>query len=265
MNKKLIFLTAAAVLSAVFFLPLFGCAKPTSPQSDLPPSQNENVFLPEPQKDPGECLAQTFFIGDSNTAHLAHPGYTAISGLISPEHIWTGSANTLMLDINMSVSDPETKKSKAITDMAKEKKPEFLVITLGYNGFSSPVSDPARKASLDRLFLAAYDALISDILRGSPNTRIIVQSIFPVTHGTEISDPNSVNLRIDELNSVLKNLAKSRGVKYLDTQSVLRDPDTNCLRDEYSKCGNFYHVDGYHLSDTGLLAVLNYIKENAYK
>ena len=80
-----------------------------------------------------------------------------------------------------------------------------------------------------------------------------------------MSDPDATNRRIDELNVMLKSLSSECGVRYIDTNSALKDPATNCLRDEYSKSGAFYHADGYHLSDTGLLAVLNYIKENAYE
>ncbi len=253
-------MTAAAVLPAVFFCLFSGCAKKEEP---LPPPTESTETAP-PNRSPQQCLDATYFLGDSNTSHLAHKDYSAICGIVEKERIWSGKGNTLMLDIGISVEDPITKEIKPLKKIAEETKPEFLVVTLGYNGFSSPTVSKERKESLDRLFKKAYEKLIDDIVDASPNTVILIQSIFPVTKGSEIKDPASVNARIDELNVFLKNIAKNRGISYLDTQSVLKDPATNCLKNEYSSSGSFYHTDGYHLSDVGLLAVLNYIKENAY-
>jgi len=246
----LIITTAAALLSAVF---IFSCSpkSPDTAEQEIP-------------KDPEICFDNTFFLGDSNTAHLSHGGYRAIEGMIEKSRVWSGRGSTLTLDVSISVEDPESGEIKSISQIAEEKKPEFLIINLGYNGFSTPPK-PDQKTSLDKLFSKAYKKLIGDIKAASPETVIIIQSIYPVKSGRAIPDPESVNTRIDELNGFLRSLAAEEGLKYIDTASVLKDPATNCLKEEYSSGGSFYHADGYHLSDVGLLAVLNYIKENAYK
>ena len=255
--KRYLFMTAAAVLSAVIFL---ASCKEAPPRSESP--NVTNAPYPTVTVDPEECFKETCFLGDSNTAHLCHSGYTAIQGLVREDQVWTGGGNTLMLDLGMSVIDPVRKCTVKVSELAKKERPAHLIITLGYNGYSSFAS--LRKESVDRLFCRAYDVLIKDIKTASPKTDIIVQSLFPVTYGTQISDPEGLNLRIRELNGFLRNIANENGVKYLDTHSVLCDAD-GYLRAEYTSAGAFYHSDGYHLSDTGLLAVIEYIKENAYK
>ena len=252
--KKTVLIAAAALLAAVF---LFSCQE-AHPSENAVKNENETV-----KKDPSDCLRATYFLGDSNTAHLAHEGYAAIFGMVEPTHIFTGSQNTLMLDFDMHVQNPESHDVVSVSEAVAKARPEYLIITLGYNGYAN--ANEPKKASLDRLFHMSYKALINDIKSASPKTEIIIQSIFPVTKGDGVSDPDGTNRRIDELNAMLKALSKECNLRYLDTNSALKDPATNCLRDEYSKSGAFYHSDGYHLSDKGLLAVLNYIKENAYE
>ncbi|MBE6600302.1 MAG: hypothetical protein E7640_03790 [Ruminococcaceae bacterium] len=241
--KILSVLTAAAILSAVFFF------SSCTPEPEIPEET-------KPPVNTAEAFEKTYFLGDSNTAHLAHSSYKAICGLVLPSHILTGSGGTLMLDLGMQIIDPESKEPISVSDAAEKYNPAYLLITLGYNGY-------AFSENLDTLFCRAYEKLINSIKTASPQTSIIIQSIFPVRAGTAINDPDRVNARIDTLNSQLIKIASENGVKYLDTQSILRDENGH-LRAEYSCEGSIYHADGYHLSDTGLLAVINYIKSNAY-
>ncbi len=247
-------LTAAALLSAVFLL---SCAE--VPRSE--PATTESRETQEPAADPEKALLSAYFLGDSNTAHLANKGYEAISGLVDPMHVWSGGGGTLMLDMTVNAVDPKTNITENAAELAKKNMPEYLIITLGYNGYA--LCSAGSEKSLDKLFCAAYEKLLNDIRDASPHTKIFIQSIFPVRRGTAISDPERVNARIDDLNAILFDIARENGVIYLDTQSVLRDKNGH-LRAEYSESGAIYHADGYHLSDTGLLAVLNYIKEYAF-
>lgn len=258
--SKIISMAAEITLSAVFIFYFFSCGGIQNEFAD-----KGYLDIEEPKEiDRESCFTHTYFLGDSNTAHLSHEKYFAVSGLVSHDRVWTGKGSTLTLDANLIVQDPKTGEITEISTLAKRVRPEYLVITLGYNGFSNPVSGKSRE-SLNRLFVSAYQKLITDIRTASPKTVILIQSIFPVKKGSAVQSPEMVNERIDELNGFLRDIAQTNGLKYLDTQSVLRDPVTNCLKEEFSSKGSFYHTDGYHLSDTGLLEVLNYIKENAYE
>ena len=258
--SKIISTAAAIILSAALIFCFFPCGEN---QNEFADKGYLNIEDPK-EIDRESCFAHTYFLGDSNTAHLSHEKYFAVSGLVSQDRVWTGKGRTLTLDATVNVQDPKTGEISEISALAGRVRPEYLVITLGYNGFSNPVSGNSRE-SLNRLFISAYQKLINDIRAASPKTVIFIQSIFPVKKGSAVQSPEAVNERIDELNEFLRDIALANGLKYLDTQSVLRDPVTNCLKEEFSSLGSFYHTDGYHLSDTGLLAVLNYIKENAYE
>ncbi len=247
--KTLSTLAAAALIAAAF---LFSSCTPTY---EAPEATTE---VPKPVIDPEAAFAATYFCGDSNTAHLAHSAYTAIRGLVPSAHIWTGGGDTLMLDLGMHIIDPETEESISVEDAAEKYRPEYLIITLGYNGYAQNGGE-----KLSSLFRRAYEKLIDSVKTASPSTKIIAQSIFPVRAGTAVKDPTRVNSRIDELNLILRELASEKGIKYLDTASILKD-EGGTLRAEYSCEGSFFHADGYHLSDTGLRAVINHIIYNAY-
>jgi hypothetical protein len=87
-------------------------------------------------------------------------------------------------------------------------------------------------------FKSCYASLIQAILAESPDTRIILQSIFPVTEDCVNLD----NAKIDTANGWVKDIAAENGCRYLDTQSVLKDGE-GCLKKDY--CSS---ADGIHLN-----------------
>ena len=124
----------------------------------------------------------------------------------------------------------------------------MMVITLGVNGVSSMDEDD---------FKREYADLVQTIQSVSPDTKIILQSIFPVTEDYEYV--NSINnVKILDANRWILAVAEETGVKYLNTISVLLGDD-GWLPSEYN------NGDGIHLSPEGFGQVLNYIRTHAYK
>ena len=263
MNERSLFRALTATTVALSFICIILLvilivipAKGETPPPTEEPSQGKDAILGKTEDMGQDYLDKIVFLGDSNTAHLAHPSYEKISGLISKDQIWTGDGSTLMLDIGITgrhIIYPESGQSMKIAEAAALKKPEILVITLGYNG----------KDLGDDEFKAAYENLVKAIKNASPNTKIIAQSLFPVLSGTAVKDPDAINARLDILNGYILEIAKAQNIKYLDTQSVLKGENGH-LKASYSSVGGFSHEDGYHLSDIGLKAVLDYIKTHAY-
>lgn len=103
-------------------------------------------------------------------------------------------------------------------------------------------------------FKAYYAKLVRAIQKASPNTVILLQSIFPVTAGCKVLS----NEKIDRANGWVKAVAAENNCRYLDTQSVLKDGN-NCLRD--SLCNN---EDGIHLNTEAYRLILSYIRTHAY-
>ena len=143
---------------------------------------------------------------------------------------------------------PDTGKEMTIAEAAEKAKPEYLVITLGVEGVTFLDEEG---------FKEQYTALVEAVKNASPDTKIILQSIFPVNSET-FSNPDKLNNDlIDKANGWVLEIAENTGVHYLDTQSVLKNAGGG-LDKKYDNGGN-----GINLNDTGFGVVLDYIKRHA--
>ncbi len=189
---------------------------------------------------PEPFLEQLTFLGDSITAHMA------TRSPIAPQRIWCARARYLNLDSRITyakVVAPDTGEELTIADLASRVHPRYLIITLGVDyGVYYYRNDLTT-------FCYYYEKLLDAIHAASPDTVLLVQSIFPVTAASKAI----TNEMIDNANQALRSLCERKGLLYLDTQSVLRD-EQGFLRAEY--CNS---ADGIHLSEAGYTAVLAYI------
>ncbi len=184
------------------------------------------------------------FVGDSTTHHLRNR--EVLSGGKNTTQVWTPTSGTLTLAYALTVKilDPGTNTEMTIMDAAGLNKPEIMVITLGMNGISFMKEDS---------FKTVYTALINGILEQSPDTKIILQSIFPrALEGNENYASISQEM-IDSGNVWVQDIARECNVYYLDTESVLKD-ENGYLRSEYSV------GDGIHISREGYQVILQFIR-----
>ena len=172
---------------------------------------------------------------------------------ISPEQIWTGIDGTLTLDrtlANASVITEGKPNGVSIPTAIENAAPQYVIITLGIeNGVSHCTKEQ---------FKEYYSNLINKIKSTSPDTRIILQSIFPVSSNAEKQDPSISNDRIDTANGYISSLAEELSVRYLNTSSVLKGEDGK-LDPKYDS-GN-----GIILNQDGMHAVAQYIRTHGYK
>ena len=236
------------VLTVVFF-----ATKPSNKPVDQPVDNNEvtppadEVTLPSTADAGIDYQNSLIFVGDSLTAHLKSRG--VLTGGTNTKQVWRNELNTMTLssEINsVKIIYPETGEKMTISQAAAKAKPSILVINLGINGVSY-----LKEAD----FKAHYTALIQAVQEASPDTGIILQSIYPVmdTCTTEGID----NTKIDTANKWVKAVAAENGCRYLDVQSILKD-DKNNLKAEY--CNN---PDGIHLGKNAYEAILEYIRTHA--
>lgn len=180
------------------------------------------------------------FLGDSITAHME-----SRAG-ISPSRLWVTRERYLNLDSRITyarILAPDTGEEETIACVAARLKPPFLVITLGVDyGVYYYRNDLS-------LFEKYYEKLLDAITEASPETTLLLQSVFPVTAASK----SITNEMIDNANASIRAIAERRALHYLDTQSVLRD-ENGYLRAEF--CSS---ADGIHLSEQGYRAVLSYI------
>lgn len=217
-----------------------------STESEPPVSEPQPTQLEETEDFGEEYINSIIFLGDSTTYGLK--AYKMLKDGKNTDQVWTSDSATLSLNeiLTKKIIYPENGKEILIADAAEQKKPEYLIITLGVEGVTFLEEDDFREQ---------YTSLVEAVKKASPNTKIMLQSIFPVS--SDLKKLN--NSLITKANGWILEIAETTGVRYLDTQSVLKDENGD-LNPKFDNGGN-----GINLNDAGFTAVLNYIRTHGYK
>ena len=227
--------------------PIDGVAPPVdthTPEPTVAPTPPPPTKL-EVTADMGEeYLSGIIFLGDSTTFGLSHYGYATES------QIWTPLIRTLTLGRHNidKILYPDTDEEIFLKDAAALKKPELMVITLGVNGISFLTEEG---------FKSEYNNLIATIKEASPDTKIIINTIYPVaTSYKHLASIN--NEKIDAANTWLLSIAEENGVRFMDSNSVLRNE--NGVLPETAHNG-----DGLHLNSDSFAKVVEFIRTHGYR
>lgn len=221
---------------------------PTNDPQYTPPVQSHTV-LAQTEDMGREYLDKIYFLGDSTTYGLGYYYDHGYTDLVTSKHVWTPSSGTLTLDqwSYVAIVNPDTGEEMMLPDLLALKKPEYLCITLGVNGVSF---------MKEQYFKDSYTSLVKKVQEVSPNTKIILNSIYPVTTGYEEKGNGINNLKIEAANLWIQNVAESCGVNYLDSASALRN-ENGYLPDEHT------NGDGLHLNGEAFGLVVQYIRTHA--
>lgn len=196
-----------------------------------------------------DYLDKIIFLGDSTTYGIGYYYNRGYTDLCPPSQVWTPSSGTLTLSdyASASIVYPETKEELSIRDAVTRAKPEILVITLGVNGVS--FMDEA-------WFTRDYTALVQMVREASPNTKIILNSIYPVAASYK-SLKSINNTKICAANVWIEQIAEDTGVRFLNSYECLVGADG--WLPESSQNG-----DGLHLTGEAFTSVMTYIRTHAY-
>ena len=263
LTRLLIMVTAAMLVLLLILTVVFFVTKPSNKPAKNPTKDpavtdtSGDGNNPEAPADDGVTLPLTpdagtayqdsiIFVGDSLTAHLINRG--VLTGGTDTKQVWRCENN--MMNLNSEVTSakiiyPGTGEKMTVAEAAAKAKPAIMIITLGTDWGVSYLSEAE--------FKACYTDLIKAIQKASPKTKIILQSIFPVTAGCVNLD----NAKINNANKWVKAIAAENGCRYLDTQSILKD-DKGCLKENY--CNS---TDGIHMGKEAYVAILEYIRTHA--
>ena len=216
----------------------------SAPQT--PPPEQSYTQLAETEDMGRDYLDRIYFLGDSTTYGLGYYYNHGYTDLVPPTQVWTPSSGTLTLDQwnYVAILNPDTGEELMLTDLLALKQPEYLCITLGVNGVSF---------MKEEYFKQSYTALVQKVQEVSPDTTVILNSIYPVTVGYEAKNNGINNLKIEAANLWIQSVAQSCGVHYLDSASVLRNDD-RVLPDSYT------NGDGLHLNGEAFGLVVGYIR-----
>ena len=164
-----------------------------------------------------------------------------------------GNTITFLYVETVKILYPETGEELTIKEAAEKAQPEYLVITLGVTG---GVSQNLSEEEFKRL----YRTVVDGILEVSPDTKIILQSILPVTKVNQY-EKTITNDKLIPFNGWVADLAKEyytaeKNVYYADTFSALLDEE-GYMRAEYGS------GDGLHPCLAGYQAILRYLRTHA--
>lgn len=250
-NKVLIVVLSVIIILLLFIFSIcfFGGANIQETTCQTTEDNEDNIIVNIPIErdvilsstdDKGwDYIEKIFFVGDSTTYHFYKAGIEK-SHILVPENYTL----TLSFDINDIIVG---EKGLTIAQSLNEANAEIVIITVGVNGADS---------FTEQKYKTYYKKLIREIREQTPNTAIIIQSVFPVTKSFSDRNGGVTNFGIDRLNEWAKELAIEENVKYLDTQSILKDENGAQL-----EC---YSVkDGVHMNSDAYNAIIEYIKTHA--
>lgn len=191
-------------------------------------------------KDVEEIMSQIVFLGDSTTAHLS------ARGGIPRERIWTGGGSTLLFTSVLTPSLSINGEKLTAAEAAGKYRPRILIITIGASGGAGFVSEEQ--------FKQIYKRLICDVKAASPKTKIIVQSILPLSEKSVNHYKKLTKEAVSAANAWIRELASELGIPYINTHDLLIDK-SGYLRAEYQS-------DEYlHLTSDAYTVILAAIRE----
>lgn len=219
-------------------------------EADVDPSDLSSRLKETP--DYGQSYVNNvIFLGDKTVCGVT--SHELLKGGTDTKQVWTGEKGSLALDFSVSTATvvfPESGESLTVTEAMKRKKPDYTVITLGFENGVAYCNEEK--------FKDYYGKLIDAIREASPNTKIILQSVFPISKNAEKQLTSITNRKIDEANGWIEKLAEEKGVRYLHTSESLKDK-SGALNPSFDS------GDGVTLNESGYTAMLHYIRTHGYK
>lgn len=182
-----------------------------------------------------------YFFGDSTTAHLA------VRGSVPKERVWSGAGSTMLftsvLDKSVKIGD----EMMTLDEATAKFRPKVLVITVGASGGAGFVGE--------NRFKAIYKEMLCRVKKASPETKIVVQSILPLSDKSKKYYKKLTKQAVLFANEWIKDVCREVGVPYIDTHSLLIG-ENGYLRPEYQN-------DEYlHLTAAAYKVILKNIGEN---
>lgn len=194
-----------------------------------------------------------FFFGESTTAHLARSG-----GILDTDahrgRVWRDESGTRYLDARI-LSSPvfyytgNRAEKIPFAEAVERAQPRVIVLSFGLNGITRWSHDP-------EAFLRNYRALIEGIRARSPNTKMILQSVYPVGENTVFSlSKGELNQQICNLNVHIEKLAQEyENTEYVNTAALLFDASG-------ALSATFDSGDGIHLTNEAYRMILAFLEQ----
>jgi hypothetical protein len=206
-----------------------------------------DVLLSETD-DAGEDYTDKFiFVGDSTAL------YYVMNKVITGKQLWHKEGVSLETIFTQNIYINHIESKLTLLDAMEKNKPAKILLSLGRNSVSTMEID---------YFIGKYEELLNDMMEASPNTLIIVQSIFPVAASLDEAGKGLNNDKINKMNYRLLELCSKLDIPFLNTAEVLKDANGQ-LKDGYYRTSA--NENGVHLSEEGNKIAMQYFKTHAYE
>ncbi len=179
-----------------------------------------------------EQFASTVVMGDSIAAGLAEYDVLNVSSVIA--------------DIGATVSEPDDHIARL-----KELNPQMVFMSYGINDITE------KKLDVES-FTEAYETAIGKIQEELPDTKIFVNSIFPVQQSTEADTETGTDTEtesdtgsVDDYNTALRELCDKLQIAFVDCTSLVSESDYEA--DGIHLKADFYPVWAQHMADVAEL------------
>ncbi|MBC8571191.1 immunoglobulin-like domain-containing protein [Zongyangia hominis] len=200
-----------------------------------------DVVLPE-GNDAGEpYMKETILLGDSITinagVHKAVP-FSNIWGVeaVDQKSILTTPVNTWMDGHHQKVD---------LLEAMKRWRPKRIIITLGAN---------CAGLRGEEQIAQEYGELIDALQEASPDTQLIVSSLYPVDGRYDRKAGGLSNDKCNKINFYLAQMCRNKGIYLLDVAAALKDANGQ------GKPGYFYEKDGIHPRKETYPVIITYIR-----
>ena len=213
-----------------------------------------DVILKETEKAGDDYLDSIIFLGDSRTyGYKAYnKWYHFLKDGGDTKQVWTPRNGTITLYhvLDLLIDYPDDGVQISLTECLKRKQPKVIVIALGINGIGYET---------DETFMAEYGKVIEAVRTESPDTKIILCAMLPLTR-TYVFEPQngSNNYEICRGNILIAQLAQIYGAKYLDVYSAFADEE-GYLPEQYNG------GDGLHITGEAYVKLVDYIVTHEYQ
>lgn len=201
----------------------------------------DEVKLTETENKGNDYFDSIIIVGDSNIKNMYEYGH------LKGTNAWAipclHSESMHYQEINLYGYG----KMMTLIDAVNTYKPQKLILNFG--SFSSLWIS-------EETFVTKASEMIEKIKEVSPETQLVLISIYPVTQ-YGINNDHFSQTAINNCNFKILELANKYSLKYLDVQTILKDS---------TGYGNpsYYIRDGFHLTSYGQSLVKEYIKTHAF-
>ncbi len=137
------------------------------------------------------------------------------------------------------------KEYESYVEIFTELKPSIVIMTLGTNGVATMNKD---------YFVEQYEQFLKSIMKASPDTKLIVQSIPPVPIERDIEELSLNNKKINDFNYYLAEMCEKLNLKFLFS--------ANSMKDEKGGCREGYCTKDLHPTKDGNKELYDYAKNH---